>query len=797
MTSDFRQALRLLWQSPGYAAVVVVTMALGIAGVTAVFTLADPMVFHALPYRDGSRIVDVRARVKDTATLRLHADDYVALGGAATSLEDVSTLGEPYIGTFRGGRDVILGGGVSQNFLHLTGLRPVIGRFFSPEEYRVQSSAPSNVALLTWPFWQSAFGGDPNVVGTRFELGGPRKTTFEVVGVLPREFFFPEAQNEAPAFIAPVDLDPRLLGNQNTYPSVLARLKSGVTFQQAEAELDPIVAGVERAHPLFEQGRRAHLMPLQTIIFGRVQTPVVLLFLATACLLLLSWVNLAHLARARQQARVRELAVRAALGAGRWRLIRLHLVEASMLAAAGAAAGLVGGTALFTWGMSQTPKFSHIYRLLPVGLDLRVFTFVVFLAATSVIAIGVWPAVAAVRADLRALIATSPGSRSRWRIGGERITIAGQTAFAVALVVTCLLVVHSFVAIVTADRGIDMGGVRIAGVTMPPSLSALELSTRYQGITEALGSVPGVRAAAVGRGVPALTLPDSLIDATGARLPNIAAYQVSGRFGDAMGMRLEVGRFFDDSEAFHAAPVAVVDRFAADMLWPGAQALGQTVRIPGGRTFLVVGVVAPVRRDSGDDEAYGTALVTIDTTQDAVMRRMTVIVRPDDRRPASAAAMQAAVERVAPDTAFSGTANLSSWERLVGQPRFLAAALGVLAGLTALLALFGILGVVSHLVAKRTREIGIRMALGANRASVQRLVIRQALVPGLIGIGAGLLLAFWWSATVRAVIIDVSPHDPWSFAIAAGVAVIVVVAASAPPARRASGIDPAVTLRSE
>ena len=796
MLIDLRHALRLIWRAPAYALVVIATMALGIAGIAAVFTLADPMVFRALPYQDGSRVVDVRARVKDTATLRLHADDYLALR-EAKSLDAVSTVGEPYIGRFGGGPDLILGGGVSPDFLRLTGVRPILGRLFTPEEYRTQASAPANVALITWPFWQSAFGANPKVVGTRFEVTGARRTSFEVVGVLPREFFFPEAINQAPAFIAPADLEPRLLGNANAYPSVFAHVKPGVSFEQAEAEIDPILAGVERAHPTFEQGRRAHVVPLQTAIFGNMRTPLLLLFLATACLLLLAWVNLAHLARARQQARAREVAVRVALGAGRWRVIRLHLAEALVLAAAGAGAGLLGGSALFTWGMSQTPTFSHVYRLLPVGLDLRVTLFVVAVAATSVVAIGVWPALAAVRTDLRSTLATMPGARSGRRIGSETVTIAGQTAFAVALVVTCLLVVHSFVAIVEADRGIDLASVRIAGATLPASLQPAELGLRYQELVDALSAVPGVRAAGVGNGVPALTGPESLLNASGTVVPNTLAFQVSGRFAGAMGMRLETGRLFDDREAFRGAPVAVVDRSAADMMWPGREPLGQSVRLRDGRTFLVVGVVAPVRREFSDDEGYGTALVTIDTTQAAVMRRMMVILRPDARHPASPAALQAAAVRAVPGLTWSGTSTLTSWERLVGQPRFLAAALGVLGVLTALLAMFGVLGVVSHLVARRTREIGIRVAIGADRASVRWLVIRQALAPALVGVGAGLLLAFWWSASVRAVIAGISPHDPWSFGIAAAVTLAVVVAASVPPALRASGIDPAITLRAE
>ena len=797
MLADFRLAFRLLRQAPGYAAIVVATLALGIGGVTAVFTLADPMLFRPLPYADSDRIVDVRARVKNTATLRLHADDFVAIATKSQTLEAASTLGNPIVATFRGARQPILGGGISSEFLRLTGLHPVQGRLFAPEEYEHDPSQPPAVAMLTWNFWQTAFGGASDVVGTRLDVGGFRPLSMEIVGILPREFFYPEPINEAPVFIVPGNMDRRLLGRKNTYPVTFARLKPGVTTEQAEAEIDQLLAGVERANPGFEQGRRAHLIPLQQQIFGSLRTPLLLLFIATACVLLLAWVNLAHLAQARAQTRARELAVRVALGAGRWRVVRLLVTEASVLGLLGAGAGLVVGSALFTWGMSKTPRFGHIYRLLPAALDTRVVLLALALSAIGMIALALWPAIRAVRLDLRSVIASGSSRRSGWRAGGEALTIVAQAGFAVALVATCAVVVRSFVALSTADRGFDPAGVRVAGVTMPPALPPPMLADRFRQVIAALNGVRGVSAAAVSNGIPALTLPDGLVNAAGARIPDVIAYQVSDRMSAVMGMHLEEGRLFDEAEAFAAAPVAVVDRYAADAIWPGERALGKTVRLSNGRAFTVVGVLQRVKAGLlPDADPRGTAFLTIDPSSDAVVNRLSVSLRFDSTRTPNDQELSAAVASVSGAT-WGGANTMASWERVLGQPRFLASALGVLGVLTALLAAFGVLGVVSHLVSRRTREIGIRLAIGASQSAVRRLVVRQALLPATAGVVAGLLLAFWWSASVRAAVIGISPRDPWSFAGAALLTLAVVVIATLKPALSASRIDPAITLRSE
>jgi predicted permease len=797
MLADLGTAIRQLLRAPSYALVVVATLGLGIGGVTAVFTLADPMVFRPLPYVDSDRIVEVRARTERSDAGGVHADDFVAIAGQAKTLDAVSTLTGPVIGRLDERQNSILGGGVSADFFRLTGLQPILGRVFTAEEYDQSAAGPPRVALLTWPFWQRVFGGADSVVGSRLELSGFAPPSMEIVGVLPREFFYPGTLNEAPAFIVPGTLNRALLGRSNAYPTLLARVRPEFTFAQAEAEIDLLFASVERSNPTFPQGRRARLMPLQDVLFSSIRTPLVLLFIATACVLALALVNLTHLAQARAAARAREMAVRAALGANRWRVGRMLVAEALLLGALGAVAGVVIGQVLYAFGEAQTPRFGHVYRLMPASLNLRVVGLAAAMAMAATLAIGMLPVWTSNRADLRSGMAVSRRRRFR-RLGAESLAIAGQTAFAVGLVVTCLLAVRSFTTMVTLERGFDPTLIRLVDARIPDAPSATAALAQSRRLADALAAVPGVAATAIANGVPGLTLPEGVVDAAGGSVPirNVTAYRIGGRFVDAMGMRLREGRLIDDSEAFGGLPVAVVDEGAAAIMWPGQSALGQTVRVRSGRTFTVVGVLGRVRTSlSSPETARGTVLLTLDPLEppDAPF----VIIRRDQSRAPRDAELAAAAEAAVPGIVWRSANPLTSWERVLGQPRFLATALGTLAALTMALAAFGTLGVVSHFVARRTRELGIRLALGAGRARVRRLVVARALAPAFVGVVAGLGLAYWWSAAVRAAIVGISPRDPWSFAAASALTLALVVAASLRPAFRASRIDPATMLRAE
>ena len=792
--NDIRLALRALGRRPGYAIVTIATLALGIGGLLAVFLMADPMIFRPLPYQDANRVVLLRAEVKDTATLRLHADDYVAIKAQAKTLDAVSMPGGLYFGTFPGSEAPVLGYGVDADFLRLAGVQPVLGRLFTPEEYQASPAAPPAVAMITSGMWRRAFGGAREAIGKRFATAGATPQSVEIVGVLPPTFLYPESANEAPSFIVPHTLDERYLGRANVYPDILAHVRPGFSFEHVESEMQPLLAAVEHDHPAFEQGRRSRVYRLQDLLFRQMRTPLLLLSLATAALMLLAGVNLSYFAVARSRARDRDVAVRLALGASRWRVLRLHLAEATLLVVAGSLAGVMAGRLMHAWAMAETPEFSHIYRLIPGELGTRSMVLAIVLGGLALLGIGVVPAIRSVRrGDARSLADSSRTATGR-RFG-ERLTIAGQAAFSVGLVVACLLVVRSFVGLITADRGFDPASVRQVGLQVPRNTPAARLDI-YERLVAELGRVPGVAAVAAGNGIPSLTLPDAPVDAAGQRVPNVLLYQTSDRMPTVMGMRLDEGRLITEAEAFNASPVAVVDRGAAELMWPGQSAMGQLVHMRSGRVARVVGVLGRVRADYYGDSPQGFVFVPLDPADEGAVARLSVVMRFVGRPPTTAL-LAAAAGRVNPAITLGSVASLSSWERLLGQPRFLAATMGLLAALTAVLAAFGLLGVVNHFVTRRTREIGIRLALGADAARVRRLIISEALRPALAGVGAGLLLAFWWGSLVQSLLVGVGPHDPATFSVAALATLAVVAIAALGPAFRASRIDPASTLRTE
>lgn len=793
LTADLRYGVRMIRRHPGYAVVVVLTLALGIGGVSAVFTLADPMIFRPIPYANPDRIVTVLMQTKD-GLASPHADDFQAILDHGQAVSAVSTLGWDHVGSYGDVPDVY-GAGVSANFFDLTGIRPLLGRTFRPDEYQDELEPPV-VAMLTWPFWRQAFGGRRDVVGQRLQLGGRRPLSMEIVGVLPREFFYPEVVNRAPDFIVPDSQSPRFLGNANYYPTVLARVKPGYSLAQAAAQLQPLAADVEHAAPSLGKGRQVRLVPLQDELFKNVRTPLLLLFIATGSMLALACVNLAHLAGARSRTRAREFVLRRALGATRWQLMRQFLLESALLCGLGGAGGVLVGEGLYGWGMSNTPEFSPIYRLVPAGLDLRVVLFATGLAIASLMAVGLWPTWRLGRGN-RSDLAELPGRR-RGFFRGETLAIAGQTAFAVGVIIVSSLTVRSFLVFADKPRGFDPVHTEIVSIRVPASEAGdpAALLGRFRDVVGTLSQVHGVVAAAVANGIPAQNLPEVPVDpATSTPIRTVIAYRTSGDFVQAMGMHLDAGRLYTDAEAFSGAPVAVVDRSAAAALWPGRNPLGQLVHLRDGRAYTVVGVLGRVSSSFYDEyAARGTVLVTLDR---ASATRLLAVLRNDSRRSLDRDALAAALARVDPAIKLGRVSTMTSYERAIGQPRFLAAALGLFGGLTALLAGIGILGVVSHRVATRTREIGIRLALGASRIGVRSLVVRQALAPAAFGIAGGLVAAFWWSKTLRSVLVGVPPHDAWSF-VGAGLGTLVIVAlGSGWPARHASRINPVETLRAE
>lgn len=787
---DAGYALRLFRRNPGFAAAVVLTLAIGVGSTTAVFTLADPMLFRPLPYPDSDRVVEFYARANGKGTY-IHLPDFVRAESSTGAFEAVAMVGVgPGIGRIDGLEQEPFAYGVTRRFFDVVKVRPFIGREFLPQEYGTYGT--HDAAIVTFGFWQRAFGGRADILSQTLSLTGPQARRLRIVGVLPADFFVPDDVNRAPDLLVADAPDLSRQGSPNRLAWPIARLAPGVSMQAATGELQAVFKETEREYPQFVQGRQAGLRTLREGLFGPTRTPLLMLLGATGCVLLLACANLAHLFMARLQARQREFGVRLAIGAGRGRLVRLLVMEATVFAIAGGAASLVFARWTFDLIMSRTPEFVHVYRLLPAGLDARVMAFAVALAGVALAIFGVLPALRASRLDIRgSLLNGGAATATRHRLTSDAALILVQCAVALTLLVTGALLVRSFYKLAYQPLGFEPHAVRTVDVETPgPRLdeqaSAAQVRRLYEHLRERL-RVPITLA----DGWPAQTLPAGVSRREGADDgPRPVAYSVAGTFFDVFRIRLVSGRLMTEAEAVRDAPVAVIDRRAADKLWPGEDAIGREVLDQKGTGRTVVGIVETLRTGLVADESDGIAFLPLRTA-----RSIGLAYRDPDRA-VSEAQLRALVQEVAPGATVMARP-FRPFERTLGQPRFLALLLGALGLVAVALTIVGIFGVVNHEVARRVREVGIRLACGADAGHIRRLILQRALAPAVLGILVGAGVSLWWTPTLRSLLVGLEPDDAATFALAATVVLATVLASSLLPAWRASRVDPVIALRQD
>jgi putative ABC transport system permease protein len=794
LRQDVSFAFRLMRRTPGAAAAIVLTIAVGVGATTAVFTLADPMLFRPLPYPEADRLVRVSA-LADKPWSVLHQPDFLRAEATHGGFEAIAEFGVSTVGRLEGGSEDAFAYAVTRGFFDVFGVRPALGREFTAEEYALNAAADK--AVVTHAFWQSAFGGAPDIIGRTFDVRSGAIRRFEIIGVMPPGFVLPQLDNRAPDFLLAIRPDPARPGLPNRLSFPVARLAPGASRASAAAEMQAIAQSVEADFPAVSRNRQVVLTDLQEVLFGRVRTPLLLLLGATGCVLLLACVNLAHLFLSRLQARQREFAVRLALGAGRPRLIRLLVIESGAYALAGALGALVLGQLTFDLLVARTPELAYVYRLLPARVDLRVVALAAALAGVALLIFGAIPAFRASRLDVRAALIDGGSATSRLvRPRSAFALIALQSAAAMVLVVIGALLLHSFARLAWQPLGYDPHAVVSLSLTLPAAAGAGagdnpqwqndEKRRLYEHLRDRLGAP--VTAAA---GWPGMTLPANLrVPGAPKEAPKPIAYPVSSTFFDVFSIRLLAGRLYTEAEALEGASVAVLDQRAADLLWPGQQPLGHTVVDSSGVERQVIGVIGTIRTSLVGDRD-GSAFMPIGRAPSS----FNLAYRPVRGSP-SLEELQAAVQAVAPRTEVS-VHPYRPFERTLGQPRFLAALLGTLNGITLILAAVGIFGVVNHGAARRTREMGIRMALGATAVRIRRMVVTAALVPAALGMAAGAGIALWWTPALQSLLFGIEPSDPLTYAAAAAIVTLVVLAGSLLPAWRVSRVLPTSALRAE
>ncbi len=805
---DLSHASRVLRRRPGYALAAILTLALGIGANTAIFAVVRSVLLRPLPYSEPDRLVMIWSERKSDTVLRrgiatpLEVTQWRA---RSKSLSDLAVLElwstDPGARMdFAGdqGAERLRGSYASPNFFDVLGVRATLGRTFADSD---TASGAGDVVVLSDGLWQRRFGADRNVVGRSIELTLGRRDRrvrrFTVIGVLPPRFRFTYPKDTelwTPRSWREVAAGPK---SAMMY-TVIARLRDGVSPAQAHGEMAAVNEAMARDLPdvSYLSSQSIALEPVQDYAVGQVRPAMLLLVAVTVFLLGIACINVANLLLARTIERSRELAVRAALGAGRARLVRQLLAEGVVLAGAGGALGVVFAAMLQPVLRATLP--STMPRADEIGIDGVTLLWAFGLAALTSVAAGLapsWRRTPNLQAALKQGGATVTGDvhASRWR----RALIATQVAAVVVLLSGGGLLLHSFWNLQRVDLGFD--GSRVLTMEMRLMGAQYRDDARLRMFQEAtlehVRAVPGVTQASMTSSVPFRGV-DWMRRLTVDGRPG--AYFVNEREVDpdyfsVMRIPLRAGRVFDRSDTASSTPVAIVSEALARAMFPGESALGRLIdREP---KLQIVGVVGDVRQKRVDEAAV-PAYYTARTQQPSEL--ICLVARTTPGATGVAAAVRAAVASVDPNQPVEGITTLDQIvSESIADRRFYAAATTAFSVVALLLAVVGLYGIVSRGVTERLRELGIRIVLGAARGDLIGLVVRQGLLPVAVGLGLGTVAALWTSRLLRAFLFDVTTVDPVTYVAVPAVVVLVSAIACYIPARRASDIDPIIALREE
>ena len=818
LTTDLRDALRGFASNRGFLAAALLSLALGVGANTAIFSVASALLLRPLPYPQADRLVILWNRSPGLGITEdwFSTGQFLDIRNAGSGLEQVAIAyganenitgdGEPErIATLR----------VSSNLLPMLGVRAALGRLFTSEE---DTRAPASTALLGYPTWVRRYGRDPNVVGRRLELNG---RTYQIVGVLPESFSLPHEVvptlgNAADAdIVLPFPLGPNAAQTRNREDyNVVGRLKPGVTIGQVQMEMDRLTARLRRDFPDFyppNGGLTFGVVPLHEQVVGSVRQSIALLVGAVACVLLIACANVANLLLSRGVGRQRELAIRAALGASRLRIVRQLLTESVLLGVAGGALGLV----LAFWGLHsmQALGSKSVPRLHEIAIDGRVLLFTLGLSILSSMIFGLAPALRAARLDLQTELKDGHGAAAGLAPWGRRqrtrqVLVIAELTMAVVLLVGAGLLIRSFAHLQRVPPGFTADHLLTLEVTMAGRkyTDIAKVQEAYRELWTRLARVPG--ALAVG-GVSSLPLSQMMawgpITVEGRTAPaaerfiNVDQRVVGNDYFRAMEIPLRAGRTFGAEDSKTGAPVAIADEHMAQQLWPDASAVGKRVRTGGidasaaAPWITIVGIVGNIKQDALD--ADSRMALYLPHTQ-LTSRGLTIVVRSRGDPAALATAVRKEIRDLDADLPVYNVRTMTQRiDESLARRRFSMLLLSVFAVLASGLATVGIYGVVAFLVAQGAKEMGIRMALGATPRSIGLLVIRHGLLIAGVALTLGLAGAIALTRLMRSLLFGVGPTDRATYLLVGALVAITALAACYLPARRAARLDPMRSLR--
>ena len=794
---DLVFATRMLRKAPGFTLAAVLATALGIGANTAIFTVVKQVLLQPLPFHDPGRIVSVD-EVRGGRASAISPPNFADWRAQNRTLESLGGFnGNPLTLTAASGAVRLEGLAIDAQVLTALGVQPMLGRAFTEDDTR-PGARP--VVLIGHGVWRRFYGGDPGVVGRAITLEGQ---SYEVAGVMPAGFDFPEATE---LWVPLVFTARNLADNQRGahYISAVGRLRDGVSVEQARQDLDRIEQDIARRFPTRVGGYSIGMRPLLDAMTAPYQRPLWILFGAVGFVLLIACVNVSNLLLARATTRTGEMAVRAALGAGRGRLMRQLLAESVVLSLAGGAAGLLLGS----WGvralMAVAP--ADLPRAGAVRMDLPILAFSVGLSFAAGLIFGLAPAVVSSRPDLAVFLKDlrrdggSSGGRRRLRA----VLVAAQVALALVLLAGAGLAARSFDRLARVDPGFRTAGVLSFEVTLPeatyPSLpSHVQFFRQY---IERVQAEPGVLSAGAVSFAPltragfggSFTIydrPES--DNEG----NAQVRSVTPGYMETLAIPLRAGRFVTAGDTESGTRVALVSETAARRYWPGENPVGKRIRVHVNEATKepreIVGVVGDVRTRGMEVEPV--PVIYVPHSQYGP-ETMVVMARTSGDPVAAVPQLKAALKSIDPGVALTRPRPLDDVASAsVAEPRFRTLLLSIFAVVSLALAAVGLYGVVAFSVNQRRAELGLRMALGANPADVLRLVLREGMRPVAAGIAAGLAGAAMLAGVMRSLLFGVDTLDPLTFAAVAAALTVVALLACYVPARRAMGVDPATSLR--
>jgi predicted permease len=785
---DVHYGARMLRKNLGFTLIAVITLALGIGANTTLFSVINGVLLRPLAFNEPDRIARL---FQWDGRQSVSTPNYLDLKNQTQLFEHLAAYGNR-AGNLTGADEPerVSHAAVSADFFKVLGVEPILGRTFLPEE---DKPGGPRVVVLGYGFWQQRYGADPDIMGKTLTLDD---LSYTIIGVMPRESHYPNGAN----FWRPLGIDYAATGRGNQFLNVMGRLKPGVTWEQARAEMDTIAERLARDYPADNRGLSVPMVPLTDLVVGPIRPALLVLLGAVGFVLLIACANVANLLLARAAAREKEVAIRAALGAGRWRLMRQMFTESLMLA-------LAGGALAFLLAIGATKALvalsAGIPRVEEIAIDWRVLGFTFAISLLTSLIFGILPALQISKPKLNeSLKEGGHGSSGVSQPGLRSLLVISEVALSLVLLVGAGLMIKSFRHLRAVDPGFDQERVLSMRLSLPAAgyQQPAQTAAFYQHLIRSLASLPGVVSAGA-------------IDIRPFSSSNVRqAYGIKGRpdgnfiapdfyiatpdYFRAMGIPLLKGRIFTEQETVGSVQLTVISERLARHFFPNEDPIGQRITTPsGGFTLQIIGVVGDVKHTGLDDEPRPSMYVNY------VYKSMCIVVRATGDAAALTDAVRGRIrelEKNAPIYDINTMKQVVS--NSVARERFATLLFAVFAAVALLLALVGVYGVMSYMVEQARHEIGIRMALGARISDIYRLVIRQGMILAIAGIIIGVVAALALAKLIKSfsdMLHDVSPTDSTTFVLIALLLLSAALVSCLIPARRATKVDPLVALRCE